>query len=233
MNDAARRGRMGPGGFLSLQNCCDPPRAGRVGSIPTRSRQRGLTSAALLALCFLTALPSGAQVRDTTPRGPVRAPVLAVPRPAPLPPITPRRAFLYSLAIPGSAQSILDRPTAGAIFVAAEAGGLAMLAKATQDLRAARRLAYDSVVVRYDTTVVGTTRTARPVRTLSRTALRARSRIGPRRSFVEDWITIVVVNHFLAGADAYVAANLWDVPTDVTVAPAPSGGLTIGASRRW
>ena len=229
MSDSARRGRMGPGGFLSLQNCCDPPRAGWVGSIPTRSRQRRLVAVALVAAVVAGARSLGAQVPDTAARGPVRAPVLAVPRAAPAPPITPRRAFLYSLAVPGSAQSILDRPTAGTIFVAAEAGALAMLAKSTQDLRAARRLAYDSVVVRYDTS--GSTIT--PVRSLSQVAQRARSRIGPRRSFVEDWLTIVIVNHFLAGADAYVAANLWDVPTDVTVAPAPHGRLTIAASLQW
>ncbi len=223
---------MGPGGFPGLQNRCDPPRAGRVGSIPTRSRQRRLAACTLVALA-VAAAPLGAQVRDTIPRGPVPSPVLAVPRPAPSPPITPRRAFLYSLAIPGSAQSILDRPTAGAIFVAAEAGALAMLAKSTLDLRAARRIAYDSVIVRYDTTTVGTTTTITPVRALSRTAARARTRIGPRRSFVEDWLTIVLVNHFLSGADAYVAANLWDVPTDVTIAPGPRGGYTIGASLRW
>ena len=228
MKESARRGRMGPGGFLSLQNCCDPPRAGWVGSIPTRSRQRGLAAIAVLA-AGLGAGTLGAQVPDTTARGPVRAPVLAVPRPAPAPPITPRRAFLYSLAIPGSAQSILDRPTAGAIFVATEAGALAMLAKSAQDLRAARRLAYDSVVVRYDTS--GTTVTA--VRALSPIAQRARSRIGPRRSFVEDWLTLVIVNHFLAGADAYVAANLWDVPTDVTVTPGSHGRLTIAAKLQW
>ena len=220
---------MGPGGFLGLQNRCDLPRAGRVGSIPTRSRQRrGFTR--VVGALLLAAAPLGAQVRDTVPRGPVQTPVLAVPRPAPAPPITPRRAFLYSLAVPGSAQSILDRPTAGAIFVAAEAGALAMLAKSTQDLRAARRLSYDSVIVRYDTSTTGT---ITPVRALSRTAARARSRIGPRRSFVEDWLTIVIVNHFLSGADAYVAANLWDVPADVTVAPGTRGGYTVGASLRW
>ena len=34
-------------------------------------------------------------------------------------------------------------------------------------------------------------------------------------------------NHFIAGADAYVAANLWDVPTDVSVSPAPGGRMAV------
>ena len=41
------------------------------------------------------------------------------------------------------------------------------------------------------------------------------------------------MNHFLSGADAYVAANLWDVPTDVTVSAAPQGGMLVGAKLRW
>jgi hypothetical protein len=60
-----------------------------------------------------------------------------------------------------------------------------------------------------------------------------KTRISPRRAFVEDWITLLIVNHFIAGADAYVAAYLWDVPTDVTVSAAPQGGMMIGARLAW
>ena len=50
---------------------------------------------------------------------------------------------------------------------------------------------------------------------------------------MEDWITLLIVNHFIAGADAYVAANLWDVPADVSVAPAPGGRMAVVARIKW
>ena len=185
------------------------------------------TLGVLLALCLPAAIR--AQVTDTTANRP--SPSLAVPKPAGAPPLTPRRAFLYSLFAPGSAQSILGRPTAGSIFVAAEAGTFAMIAKSVNDLRAARAIVNDSVVSSYAIPAGGT----EPLPVYRRTAgaLRAQSRIPARRAHVEDWITILIVNHFLAGADAYVAANLWDVPTDVSVAPSPNGGLQVGARLAW
>lgn len=194
---------------------------------------RCLAGAAILcALLVLAAAPAAisAQVTDTAATR--RSPSLLVPGAAAAPPISPRRAFLYSLALPGTGQSILSRPTAGSVFVAAEAATLAMIAKSANDLRAARALAHDSVVFKYDTASargVGQL----PFRRLTAGAMRAQSRIPARRAHLEDWITILIVNHFLAGADAYVAANLWDVPADVNVAAAPAGGMVIAARFAW
>jgi hypothetical protein len=192
---------------------------------------RALGTAGMLASLAALLIPSAlvAQVPDTATSP--RAPSLVVPKPTGAPPITPRRAFLYSLAAPGSAQSILGRPTAGSIFVAAEAGTLAMIAKSLNDLRAARAVARDSVVTGYTVPTNGTV----PVPVYDRTpgAKRAQTRIPARRAHVEDWITLLIVNHFLAGADAYVAANLWDVPTDVSVSPSPTGGVQLGARFAW
>jgi len=189
---------------------------------------RALGALALLLALVLPAALAG-QVTDTTSTR--SSPSLRVPKPAGAPPLTPRRAFLYSLAAPGSAQSILGRPTAGSIFVAAEAGTFAMIAKSVNDLRAARAISNDTVVTSYRIPAGGTV----PLPVYERTAgaLRAQSRIPARRAHVEDWITILIVNHFLAGADAYVAANLWDVPTDVSVAPAAGGGIQVGARLAW
>ena len=36
--------------------------------------------------------------------------------------------------------------------------------------------------------------------------------ITTRDAHVEDWVALLVANHLFAGADAFVAANLWDVP---------------------
>ena len=192
------------------------------------SGRRALGTGALLALL---ALPAAlvAQVPDTAAAP--HPPSLVVPKPTGAPPITPRRAFLYSLAAPGTGQSILGRPTAGSIFVAAEAGALAMIAKSLEDLHAARAIAGDSVVTGYRVPAGKTV--PEPVYDRTPGAKRAQSRIPARRAHVEDWITILIVNHFLAGADAYVAANLWDVPTDISVAPSPTGGVQLGARLAW
>ena len=189
------------------------------------------TAVAALVFSLLAPGAVAAQVHDTTATS-ARGPSLIVPKPTGAPPLTPRRAFLYSLAIPGSAQSILGRPTAGSIFVAAEAGTLAMIAKSLNDLRAARALADDSVVFKYDTAFARGPG-QHPFRRLTAGALRAQSRIPARRAHVEDWFAILVVNHFLAGADAYVAANLWDVPADVNVSAAPAGGFIVAARITW
>jgi hypothetical protein len=194
---------------------------------------RSLVHVVLLASTALALIgvpdDARAQQRDTVPV--VRpTPSLVVPKQGSAPPLTPKRAFLYSLAVPGSAQSILDRPGAGALFVTVEAGSLVMVAKSLHDLNVARRLAADSIVIGFDTTGTGASGLpARPIRQASPLAVRVR----PRRTFVEDWITLLIVNHFIAGADAYVAANLWDVPADVSVAPAAGGRMAVVARIKW
>ena len=203
---------------------------GRRHNVRHHRAPRRLAAALAVPLAvILAATAAGAQVPDTT-RGPRPTPTVVLPGANAKPPITPRRAFFYSLFAPGSAQSILNRPTAGSIFVSVEAGALVMIAKSRNDLRAARALARDSVISNIAVNTDGdTVVTRRP----AQGAERAASRIGPRRAFVEDWITILIVNHFLAGADAYVAANLWDVPADVTVSAGPQGGMLVGAKLRW
>ena len=207
---------------------CEPDASPRLTALGRTAGALAVAAAVLLAPAPRVA---GAQVVDTA-RTTRPAPNLTVPKSAAAPPITPRRAFLYSLAAPGSAQSILARPTAGSIFVAAEAGTLAMIAKSVSDLRAARAIARDSVIYKFD---VDTSRGTGvyPFRRLTAGAIRARSRIPARRAHVEDWVTILIVNHFLAGADAYVAANLWDVPADVGIAAAPAGGMQLRARIAW
>jgi hypothetical protein len=47
----------------------------------------------------------------------------------------------------------------------------------------------------------------------------------------EDWIALLVFNHLFAGAEAYVAANLWDFPKGLTLRVLPtSGGVGVGVS---
>ena len=122
------------------------------------------------------------------------------------PPISARRAFLYSFLVPGLGQARLDRAHAGAFFMGIEAMALAMAAKSGRSLDAAR-LGRDSVIVRYDppTTEGGDPIPVRMMPLLGQ-------RLESRRTQVEDWIAVLIANHLFAGADAFVAAQLWDLP---------------------
>lgn len=218
---------MGPGGFRSLQNCCDLAAPGPVGSIPTRSRH-----ALLIALLGLSlGVPAaGAQQRDSGRAGVARARDSLVRAAVPAPPVSARRAFLYSLMLPGLGQSALDRPTAGALFFTVEAVALAMAGKSLHDLREARRLAGDSAppVLRFRPDSLG--RVARTPRTgqvqYDSSSNRYRglpSIVAARRTHVEDWIALLLFNHLLSGADAFVAAQLWDLPAEVQLRVLPRG----------
>jgi hypothetical protein len=138
------------------------------------------------------------------------------PRPERRPPISPRRAFLYSLAVPGYGQSILGRYKTGTILVAFEATSILMRHQMVQDLQEAKRFSIDSIPVSF------TDKDGRPVITYQRTVFPT-SLVKSRRSHVEDWTAVIIANHLFAGADAYVAALLWDLPSEVAVRAAPGG----------
>jgi hypothetical protein len=58
--------------------------------------------------------------------------------------------------------------------------------------------------------------------------------VRARSAHVEDWIALLVANHLFAGADAFVAAHLWDVPARLGLRVVPrAGGTTVSASFRW
>ena len=116
------------------------------------------------------------------------------------PPISPRRALLQSLAIPGWGQASLDRNTAGGLFVALEVTSIAMLVQSKKQLSIAREAARDSV---FDAGAGGYV--ANPLA----------ARIRPRKRAVEDWTALLIFSHLIAAADAFVAAHLWDVPVQV------------------
>ncbi len=46
----------------------------------------------------------------------------------------------------------------------------------------------------------------------------------------EDWIVLLVFNHLLAGAEAYVSANLFDFPAALKIQRLPDGSTGIGVS---
>ena len=116
------------------------------------------------------------------------------------PPIRPKTALLRSLLVPGWGQASLDRGTAGATYFALEAGSIAMLIFAKNELRVAKRAARDSIFVN-DSTLGPPPELA--------------GRVRLRKSQVEDWAALIFFTHLFSAADAFVSAHLWDVRVQV------------------
>ncbi|MDQ3949078.1 MAG: hypothetical protein M3282_01910 [Gemmatimonadota bacterium] len=174
-------------------------------------------------VCVALAVPAGtpraahAQRADTARAG--------ATRPA-RSPLSPRRAFLTSLVAPGYAQSVLGRPNAATLFILTEAIALLMVRETATELRQARRLQADSVPVYFVDPVSGVPDTIYQPGRYPSALVRA------RRAHLEDWIAALVANHFIAGADAFVAAHLWEVPVQVGFRSA-GGRTALFARYRW
>jgi hypothetical protein len=151
--------------------------------------------------------------------------------------MSPRRAFLTSLVLPGYAQTVFGRDRAAMLFTIIEVGAIGMARKAAQDLAEAKGLPRDSIVDSYqiDPTTgraVIDPKTGQPVPAAYVFSRFTADRIKARRTHYEDWVAAIVFNHLFSGADAYVAANLWDFHTNVDVAAGRDGErrATISAS---
>jgi len=174
-------------------------------------------------------------VTDTTKKlgAETKKPAAAVPD-SEKPPISPRRAFLYSFMVPGYGQSVLDRPIAGAMFFGAEVTWLALATKSAFDLRYARAHKRDSLVVTYslDSAGVKVDSLGRLVGATYAPNRYATARVEARRKHLEDYFALIIANHLLAGAEAFVSAQLWDLPDHVSIRALPFGPA-IAASIRW
>lgn len=150
---AARTGTGSASGLVArpvFKTASEAPRASLVGSIPTRSRHLS----ALVLLALLAGLASAAHAQD-----PVGVPadsatpdsVRSVPanadsalaaatdtsvRQGP----SPTGALLKSLVLPGLGQITMGREMTAGVFIAIEAGTLAMVVKSQRDLNAANDL---------------------------------------------------------------------------------------------
>ena len=184
------------------------------------------TSLAVALFCAVSLAPGSieAQQRDSGRAG--IAPPKTQPQPAsrpdttPRPPMSPGRAFFASLLLPGYAQTVFGRYRAAMLFTVVEVGSIGMARKSALDLAEAKALAYDSVVATYKvdpTTGVAVIdpKTGLPVPDTWIASRYTPDRIKARRTHYEDWIAAIIFNHLFAGADAYVAANLWDFKTNI------------------
>jgi hypothetical protein len=200
-------------------------------------RLAGMLVAAIIVL-LVCAAPVHAQVSDTLrkPSVVVEGAPTAVIDSAPRPPITPRRAFLYSLAVPGSAQTILDRPRTAAFFITVEALSITLARKSANDLREARRFARDSIVATYKVDpVTGIALRDTAGALIPESFLPNRyggDRVAARKTHFEDWIATVIFNHLISGAEAFVSAHLWNVDSQIAM-QRTSGRTSIVARIPW
>jgi len=142
------------------------------------------------------------------------------------PPMSPRRAFLTSLVLPGYAQTVFGRDRAAMLFAVIEVGSIGMARKAAQDLGEAKGLPRDSVVASYKIDpatglAIINPKTGLPIPDTYIASRFTDDRIKARRTHYEDWIAAIVFNHLFSGADAYVAANLWDFKANIGVVATP------------
>jgi hypothetical protein len=233
---------VGLGGFDShtLPPAGPAPRAAprSVRRATLRSTSRAALRAAPLVLCLAaTALAQKpdsvgfkASSVDTVggPQGGKR-----VLKPFIAPPITPRRAFVYSALVPGMGQAALDRKYTGAIFFLLEAMSWALLRRSADDERIAKAFVGDSVPQSYVTDPTSGLAQrdghGNPVVATWAQTTYTQDLVRARALHVEDWVAVILFNHLFSGADAYVAANLWDLPQHLGIraVPLPGGGAAM------
>lgn len=209
---------VGLGGFDS--HALPPRRAVDAGfRAPRRRLATRLAALSLLGGLWsqLCADPLGAQVRSAGAR------VGLTPADTGRAPITPRQAFLYSLVLPGLGQAKLDRPFVGAGFFLMEAFAIALVHRTGDDLRLARAYRRDSLPRTYKIDQATGASTLDP-------PYYSDALVRARRLQVEDWTAVLVFNHLIAGVEAFVAAQLWDLPQHVKLRAAPiRGGFGLSA----
>ena len=156
----------------------------------------------LLIVALVVPAPVLAQVTQQQTRQQQERPDPADTIPVPAfrfdPPVSPLAAFGRSLLLPGWGQAVLGRRGAGAFFIFWE--GIAL----TMTVKSARQLSYQE-----------------------RTGVPADSLDNKRAEF-EDWLVLVVFNHLVAGAEAFVSAHLWDFPADLGARNLPGGAVGVG-----
>jgi hypothetical protein len=140
--------------------------------------------------------------------------------------MSPRRAFLSSLLIPGYAQNVFGRDKAAMLFAVIEIGSIGMARKSAMDLAEAKAFAGDSIIATYKIDsetglAILDPKTGLPVPDTYIASRFTPDRIKARRTHYEDWVAAIVFNHLFSGADAYVAANLWDFNANIGVVATP------------
>jgi hypothetical protein len=195
----------------------------------------------LFLLVALAPPPVAAQQTDSVRAGVTTQPPSSPPQRSSAdsvmrPPMSPRRAFLTSLVLPGYAQTVFGRQKAAMLFAVVEVAAIGMARKSSVALGEAKALARDSVVDTYQIDpatgrAVLDPATGQPIPATWTASRFTPDRIRARRTHYEDWLAAIAFNHLISGADAYVAANLWDFGTNVNVTASPRSTTIIATVR--
>ena len=116
------------------------------------------------------------------------------------PPVSPLAAFGRSALMPGWGQAVLGRRGTGAFLVFWEGLTLTMTVKSLRQLRY-----QEGIGVHPDS-------------------------LDNKRAEFQDWLVLMVFNHLVAGAEAFVSAHLWDFPADLAARKLPGGSVGVGVS---
>jgi hypothetical protein len=103
-----------------------------------------------------------------------------------------------SLLLPGWGQAVLHRRLSGGVFVFWEGLSLTMALKASDQLHYLRQIGADSTA----------------------TSL--------KKQEVQDWVVVLVFNHLMSAAEAFVSAELWDFPGELKAQPLGGGRVGLG-----
>jgi hypothetical protein len=164
---------------------------------------------ATLGLSIFLAAAAPAQVVERPPaqQQPQPSDTIKVPQFRTEPPVSPLGAMWRSLLLPGWGQSVLGRRVTGAVFIFWEGLTLTMVVKSAHQLDYFRSIDDGSDEMA--------------------------EKITGKKQEIEDWAVLLVFNHLLAAAEAYVSGVLWDFPADLAVRALPSGDVMAGVSLYW
>lgn len=184
---------------------------------------------------LLWAAPAMAQQVDREP--PAVQPDSAQPDSASGPPVSPRGAFLRSMAVPGWGHALVGSYARAGFYVTVQGGTAWMLVKT----ESRRRTALDLLELRSREAdsrlrAQGLTPDSAALRVASDPeVVAAQELVDARGQQREDWLALGIALIFLAGVDAYVSAHLADFPEPLhlTVAPAGEGRVELGLSIPW
>lgn len=202
------------------------------------SMRMALCAGMLVALCAATTVLAQIPVKpDSTGFKATATDTVVTPqrvlKPFVAPPITARRAFLLSALVPGMGQAALDRKYTGAVFFLIEAMSWALLRRSADDERIAKAFLGDSVPQTYaidpSTGLVNRDANGKPIISQWAQTTYSPQLVRARALHVEDWVAVILFNHLFSGADAFVAANLWDLPQHLgmRVTPLARGGAAM------
>lgn len=151
--------------------------------------------------------------------------------------VTPGRAFVRSMLIPGWGQFSTGATVRGSVYATLQGASAIMLAKtmfklsdARNELNSRRQTSSDSLIAfaaqLKDTTLIRryTNRDSLNLDVEKQFAVTDKeSLVKARTSQRQDWITYLLFFTFASGVDAFVGAHLADFPGSVSAEPTPAG----------